>query len=163
MPGFEDSYLHFVAPYFRARGGRSIVSEYPLTRKDIEQEPLKDDVVFITDEHPIPSRPDGKVTANEVYGYIRARTFDFPYRQLLPQKIDGLLAAGRSAIIQPPVMRVRWMVFLMGQVAGAAAALAAKKGVMPRDLDVRELQSLLYKTFQVPLGDKQRLQELGLA
>ena len=36
------------------------------------------------------------------------------------------------------------MVFLMGQAAGAAAALAAKAAVSPRALDVRELQKLLH-------------------
>ena len=89
-------------------------------------------------------------------------TFDFPYRQLLPKKIEGLLAAGHSAIIQPPVTRVRWMVFLMAQAAGIAAALTAKKGVMPRERNVEELQSLLYNWYQVPLGDKERRRELGL-
>ena len=154
LPGFRDAYLHFVSPYFHARGGRSIVSEHPITRADIEEEPLKDDVVFVADEHPIPRRPDGKVTGAEVYGYAQRRTFDFPYRQLLPRKVDGLLATGRSAIIQPPVMRVRWMVFLMGQAAGVAAAKAAKRDVTPRELDVRELQSVLVNEYGVDLGDR---------
>ena len=162
VPGFEESYLHFVAPYFHARGGRSIVSEYPLTDKDVEEEQRQDDVIFIADKHSFPSGFDRVVTGDEVYGYTPERTFDFPYRQLLPKKIKGLLAAGRSAIIQPPVTRVRWMVFLMGQAAGAAAALAAKKGVMPREFNVKELQSLLYHNYQVPFGDKERLRELGL-
>jgi len=157
MPGFEESYLHFVAPYFHARGGRSIVSEYSLTMKDVEEDQRKDDVVFVADKHSTPGR-----SGNDVYGYTPERTFDFPYRQLLPGKIDGLLAAGRSAIIQPPVTRVRWMVFLMGQAAGAAAALAVKEGVSPRELNVKDLQTLLYNKYQVSLGDKERLHELGI-
>jgi hypothetical protein len=35
------------------------------------------------------------------------------------------------------------VVFLMGQAAGAGAALAAKAGITPRELEVRELQTLL--------------------
>jgi hypothetical protein len=54
------------------------------------------------------------------------------------------------------------MVFLMGQAAGAAAALAAAAGVTPRALEVRELQKLLHNVHQVPLGDEQRLRELGI-
>ena len=54
------------------------------------------------------------------------------------------------------------MVFLMGQAAGAAAALAAKRNVTPRELDVKELQSVLHNEYQVPLGDRERLKELGL-
>ncbi len=171
VPGFEESYLHFVAPYFHARGGRSIVSEYSLTMKDEEEQRRRDDVIFIieagrsggvTAKHSFPSGFDRVVTGDDVYGCTPKRTFDFPYRQLLPKKIKGLLAAGRSAIIQPPVTRVRWMVFLMGQAAGAAAALAARKGVIPRELNVKELQRLLYHNYQVPFGDKERLRELGL-
>jgi len=162
VPGFEESYLHFVAPYFHARGGRSIVSEYPLTTKDLEEEQRQDDVIFIADQHSFPQGLDRVVTGDDVYGYTPKRTFDFPYRQLLPKKIEGLLAAGRSAIIQPPVTRVRWMVFLMGQAAGAAAALASKKGIVPREVDVKQLQSLLYHNYQVPFGDKERLRGLGL-
>ena len=162
VPGFEESYLHFVAPYFHARGGRSIVSEYSLTTKDLEQEQRHDDVIFLSCVPNFPQGFDRVVTGDDVYGYTPKRTFDFPYRQLLPKKIEGLLAVGRSAIIQPPETRVRWMVFLMGQAAGAAAALASKKDVMPRELNVKDLQTLLYNKYQVPLGDKERLRELGL-
>jgi len=162
VPGFEESYLHFVAPYFHARGGRSMVSEYSLTMKDVGEQKRQDDVIFLSCVPNFPRGFDRIVTGDEVYGYTPERTFDFPYRQLLPKKIEGLLAAGRSAIIQPPVTRVRWMVFLMGQAAGAAAALSAKKGLMPQELNVKELQSLLYHNYQAPLGDKERLRELGL-
>ena len=162
VPGFEKAYLHIIAPYFHSRGGRSIISERPITEDDVRGGQRFDDVVFISDRHPIPSRPDGKVTADEVYGYTRRTTYDFPYRQFLPRGVEGLLVAGRAAIVQPPTMRVRWMVLLMGQAAGAAAALAARAGTMPRDLDVRELQSLLHREYQAPLGDEKRLQELGI-
>jgi len=33
---------------------------------------------------------------------------------------------------------------------------------MPRELNVRELQRLLYNKYQVRLGGKERLQELGI-
>ena len=162
VPGFEKAYLHIIAPYFHSRGGRSIISECPVTPDDVRKGRRFDDVVFVSDAHPIPSRPDGKVTADEVYGYTRERTYDFPYRQFLPRRIDGLLVTGRAAIIQPPTMRARWMVLLMGQAAGAAAALAARAGTTPRDLDIKELQRVLHDDHQAPLGDEKRLQELGI-
>ena len=162
VPGFEKAYLHIVAPYFHSRGGRSIVSECPVTREDVDEGRRRDDVVFISDSHPIPRGPAGEVTADQVYGYTRRKTYDFPYRQFLPRGVDGLLVTGRAAIIQPPTMRVRWMVFLMAQAAGAAAALAVKAGVLPRDVDVRELQRLLHHEYDAPLGDEDRLRELGV-
>jgi len=145
VPGFEKAYLHMIAPYFHARGGRSIISERPVTMDDVRQGRKFDDVVF-----QLPRRRE------------TGKHYEFPYRQFLPRGVDGLLVAGRACIIQPPVMRVRWMVFLMGQAAGAAAALAARRGEMPRDLDVRELQKILYHRYQMPLGDTNRLKELGV-
>ena len=163
LPGFEKSYLHFIAPYFNSRGGRSIISECPLTVDGVTDEPLKDDVVFIASKPVHKSRPvHWDITGEDVYGNPATTSFDFPYRQLLPQKVDGLLATGRSAVIQPPVTRVRWKIMLMGQAAGAAAAMAVKDGVSPRALDVKKLQRLLYSQYSVPLGGPERLKELGI-
>ena len=145
MPGFEESYLHMISPFFHARGGRSMISEYACTHEDTRENTVKDDVVF------------------RYYGFPYShKDVDFPYRQLLPQKIGNLLAAGRSAIIQGPCFRIRWMVFMMGNVAGAAAGLAVKNNVAPRELDVKELQKVLYTEYQLPFGDETRLRELGL-
>ncbi len=87
-------------------------------------------------------------------------SYDFPYRQFLPRGIDGLLVTGRACIIQPPSLRVRWMVFLMGQAAGAAAALAAGSGT--RGFECKTLQSILHRKYQMPMGDSARLRELGI-
>jgi len=151
VPGFEKAYLHIIAPYFNSRGGRSIISEYPVTVEDATQGRKFDDVVFQACHKLLGLHP------------VRYQTsYEFPYRQFLPREVDGLLVTGRACIIQPPVMRIRWMVLLMGQATGVAAALAAKAGITPRELDVKELQSLLYHKHQAPLGDEKRLQELGL-
>jgi len=151
IPGFEKAYLHIIAPYFNSRGGRSAVCDYPVTVEDAEQGRQFDDVIFrgahrLQGLHP---------TRYQTY-------YDFPYRQLLPRDVEGLLAAGRACIVQPPVMRIRWMVLLMGQAAGTAAALAARADVTPRELNVKELQSLLYNKYQVLLGDEGRLRKLGI-
>ena len=149
IPGFENSYLHMAAPYFHARGGRSAVCEYNVTADDVKTGARHDDVTFI------------------VYGSENEKGpeagSDFPYRQFIPKGVDGLLTAGRSTIIQPPTMRTRWKVFMMGQVAGLAAALAARDGCSPRDIDVKEMQKTLVTKYQAPLGSPERQRELGLA
>ena len=151
VPGFERAYLHIIAPYFNSRGGRSIISEYPVTVEDATQEREFDDVVFRACHRLLGLHP------------VRYQTsYDFPYRQLLPREVDGVLVTGRACIIQPPVMRIRWMVLLMGQASGVAAALSARAGTTPRELNVKTLQSLLYHKYQAPLGDEKRLQALGL-
>jgi hypothetical protein len=137
------------APYFHARGGRSAVCEYNVTADDVNSGARHDDVAFL------------------VYGSEKEKGpetgSDFPYRQFIPKDVDGLLTAGRSTIIQPPTMRTRWKVFMMGQVAGLAAALAARDGCSPREIDVKELQKILVTKYQTPLGPAERLRELGLA
>ena len=59
-------------------------------------------------------------------------------------------------------MRTRWKVLLMGQVAGLAAALAARDNRTPRQIDVKELQRLLHRKYHTPMGPPERLRELGL-
>jgi hypothetical protein len=156
VPGFEQAYLHIIAPYFHLRGGRSIISEHPVTTDDARTGRRFDDVVFLGDD------PEHRVSREGEASRGDHRAYDFPYRQFLPQRVEELLVTGRAAIIHPPCLRVRWMVFLMGQAVGAAAALAAKAGKTPRALDVKELQALLYEKHQVFLGDEKRLQELGI-
>ena len=151
VPGFGRAYLHTIAPYFNSRGGRSAICDYPVTVEDVEQGRQFDDVVFRA--------------ANRLEGLHPARYrtyFDFPYRQFLPRGIDGLLVTGRACLVQPPTMRSRWMVLLMGQTTGAAAALAIEAGVAPRHLNVGDLQRLLHNEYGHPLGDAGRLRELGV-
>ena len=151
IPGFEKAYLHIIAPYFNSRGGRSAVTDYPVTVADVQEERQFDDVVFRAGAGLVGLHPTRYRT-----------TYDFPYRQFLPSGVDGLLVSGRACIVQPPEMRIRWMVLLMGQATGVAAAQAVQTGVTPRELDVKALQHVLYHTYQTPLGDENRARQLGL-
>jgi len=148
VPGFDKSYLFAVSPYFHTRGGRSILGEYVMTEQDFEKGRRFDDVIFANYAH-----ERSKAVAGGC---------DFPYRQLLPKGVKGLMAAGKSAILQPPPNRTRWKCFLMGQAAGVAAALAVRTGTAPGEIDVKELQRILHFKYHAPLGDKPRLQKLGL-
>jgi len=148
VPGFENSYLFAVSPYFHSRGGRSVLCEYVITPEDPKKRRRHDDVVFVTYA---PDRSGGS-----------PKGYDFPYRQLVPKKIKGLLAAGRSPIVQPPSNRNRGKCLHMGQAAGVAAALAARTGVPPASIAVKELQRALHFKYHAPLGDEKRLQRIGL-
>ena len=146
VPGFEQSYMLIVAPFLGSRGGPSIDGETVLTQEDVDRGGRFDDVMFIS--------PNMKVDPP---------TFlDIPYRVMLPRQIDGVLATGRSASRRPgSLLRSRAVMMHMGQAGGTAAALAARGGATPRDLDVRLLQrTLLDDGFH--LGDVDRLRELGV-
>ena len=71
-----------------------------------------------------------------------------PYETLLPLRLDGLLACGRhisSDASSHGFMREIPQCWLTGQAAGAAAAVAANAGVLPRAVDVRAVQAALRK------------------
>ena len=90
------------------------------------------------------------------------RWTDMPYRVMLPEGIDGLLGAGRSASgIPDTLLRNRMAVMHMGQAGGTAAALCIKNRTTPRDLDVRDLQRTLVDAG-FHLGDLARLEELKI-
>ena len=70
-----------------------------------------------------------------------------PYRCLLPKKGENILAAGRCIGAPDTVDTFRLICpcFVSGQAAGTAAALAAAKGVSPRDLPYAALRTALDK------------------
>jgi hypothetical protein len=71
-----------------------------------------------------------------------------PYGCLVPRQIDGLLVAGRHISCDPSshsFLREIPQCWLTGQAAGAAAALAAAHGCLPRDVPIAELQTLLLR------------------
>ncbi|MBO5647931.1 MAG: FAD-dependent oxidoreductase [Kiritimatiellae bacterium] len=68
-----------------------------------------------------------------------------PYRQLLPKKVENLLCCGRMLGAPDTIETLRLITPCMttGEAAGVAAAMAALKGVRPRDLDVKSLRKAL--------------------
>ncbi|MBM3188145.1 MAG: FAD-dependent oxidoreductase [Chloroflexi bacterium] len=78
--------------------------------------------------------------------FERMMVHDVPYRCLLPEKLDGLLAAGRAisaTYVGASAGKSMGNCLATGHAAGLAAALCAEKGLQPRELDVRLLQDAL--------------------
>lgn len=72
--------------------------------------------------------------------------FQIPLEALIPEAVDGLLAAekniGVSRIVNGAI-RLHGVTMLTGQAAGATAALAVEGGVQPRDLRAIDVQEAL--------------------
>jgi len=71
-----------------------------------------------------------------------------PYRAIVPEQIDGLLAAGRciSASHEGAAAgKSMGNCFATGHAAGIAAAVSSKTKKQPRELDVKKIQELLRK------------------
>ena len=75
-----------------------------------------------------------------------AGLFQIPLGALIPEKVDGLLAAEKNISVSRLVngaTRLHPVTMLTGQAAGAAAALAVKQNVQPRQLRVQDVQAAL--------------------
>ena len=69
-----------------------------------------------------------------------------PYGSLVPRALDGLLAAGRHISCDANshgFMREIPQCWLTGHAAGVGAAVAANRGVQPREVDTGEVRSIL--------------------
>ncbi len=87
--------------------------------------------------------------------------WEVPYSSLLPQRIRGLLAAGRcmaSGGDAWEVMRVIPAAALTGQAAGLAATLSIRRRVLPDELDSAEIQAALDQK-----GIPYHLEQVGLS
>jgi hypothetical protein len=131
-------------PLLGIRQTRFIEGEYKLSAEDALSGRRFADVVALS-----------SCPVINYYGYRRYlehQGFDIPYRCLVPLQVEGLLVAGRCiSSEQQPYESFRAMapVMAIGQAAGAAAALAALGGVLPRALDVTALQQALLEQGQV--------------
>ena len=75
-----------------------------------------------------------------------ATPYDIPYRSLVPLEIDGLLLSGRNISGTHRAhasYRVMGVAMATGQAAGTAAALCAREGCLPRQLDYHKVQQVL--------------------
>ena len=144
VPGFEDAYIIQTSPTVGTRESRRIIGEYTLTEQDCVEGRRFPDVIAKC------GTPCNVHSVTGVWGdgyFLEPeRPFDIPYRCLVPKKIENLLVAGRPISVthiahgatrtEPPCMET-------GEAAGAAAAISAKLGVAPRNLDIKLLQKAL--------------------
>ena len=82
-------------------------------------------------------------------GFVRfekMKIHDVPYRSVLPEKLEGLLMAGRcisATHVAAAAGKSMGNCMATGHAAGIAAALSVKHGIMPREVNVRELRDVL--------------------
>jgi hypothetical protein len=82
-------------------------------------------------------------------GFVRwepMKVHDVPYRALVPEKLDGLLVAGRcisATHVGASSGKSMGNCMATGHAAGRAAAFCAARGCQPREVNVAELQAAL--------------------
>ena len=135
IPSFENSFILDTAPQAGTRGGKRLTGEYMLTKNDFDICKKFDDAVAVFPR----MGPPGQTEVKRVY---------IPYRVIVPAKVEGLLAAGRSFSSDMYANNAANLIphcIAIGQASGTAAAMAVKQGISLRKLDVKALQKTLIK------------------
>ena len=130
-PGFENAYMLQSAPQLGVRHTRRLAGVSKIERRNWGTgAPAQDEIGIspsVSPKYPVVS---------------------VPYGCLVPRHLDGLLAAGRHISCDANshgFMREIPQCWLTGHAAGAAAAIAANRGIAPRQVDISELRGLLRK------------------
>jgi hypothetical protein len=156
LPGFENSYFTRLTSYMRGREGRHMIGDYQMTMDDVAEARKYPDVIaksgmsvskggpFHSAAHPGESMNinPNRVTARPKDG----GSYDIPYRALVPKNVEGMLMAGKLQSMSEDFKRDCLPDNMAtGQAAGVAAAVCARKGITPRELekDVSEVQEIL--------------------
>lgn len=145
VPGFEKAYVAHSGEQVGVRDTRRIVGESYLSTDDCMELRKRPDTILRC------GGPLDNVTrGNELGGPIAMKSlhdwFDIPYGCIVPKGLDNVLISGRtlsSSHLAQAGSRGMALLLGMGQGAGTAAAIIAKRGIKAREVDVKELQGLL--------------------
>jgi len=148
VPGFSRAYVVTTGVQIGVRESRRLVGEYVLTGKDVQRgHKLPDGIArgyFPIDIHN-PSGKEGYGPGDSTWTELED-SYDIPFRCCLPERVEGLLVAGRCISASHEAVgsiRSTGTCMALGQAVGTAAALAVRRGILPRHLDIGELQALL--------------------
>jgi hypothetical protein len=153
-PGINQIEWVAAGPQVGVRESRRVKGVYIITEQDaLAGKVFEDAIAWRT----------GFVDQGGIKGIenFRMKIHDVPYRALLPEKLDGLLVGGRcisTTHVAAGAGKAMGNCMATGHAAGVAAALAAQKGIMPRELKVSEIQARL-RIDGVDLEVKDRGQE----
>lgn len=142
-PEFQRFTLHSFAPALGVRDAPRVVCRHTLTQPEMEEGltgPVARDRIAIAD-HVMDIHGEGHIARSRLAG-----PYGIPFACLIAADREGLLIAGRGAgfsAIAASSVRLTRTVMQLGQAAGTAAALAARRGIRVADLPVAGLQAQL--------------------
>lgn len=155
LPGYEHAYLTRITSSMRTREGRHMIGDYVMSVEDVAEARKHPDVIAkcmqsVNHGGPFHSASEPGTAMNRNFsGFTDVKdggSYDIPYRCLVPKNVENLLLSGKNISVSEDHKRdqlpdnIVW-----GQAAGVAAALCARDGITPRELekDVSELQKIL--------------------
>ena len=136
---FKNAFIYDIAPQLGTRGSHRIVGEYVISSNDWAFPQTHDDCIAwhctvetLNDNAPI----------------------EIPYRSILPQNVENLLAPGRHISadrIAIDCVNLIPQCVGTGQAAGVAAAVAVADGCSTHTVNVTKVQDILAGEQDVPL------------
>jgi hypothetical protein len=143
LPGFAHAFVAGTAANLGVRASRYLDGDFVFTSAMMQAGVRQPDAIgrAVGWDHLVKHQGPNAWGAQ----VCRADAFEVPYRCLLPKAIDGLLmGAGRSISTDNPfLLRVMAHTMVVGQGAGVAAAVAAKTGRTPRQVEITSVQAEL--------------------
>ena len=145
VPGYQHAELSTFSVQIGVRETRRIYGEYRLTSEDVLSARKFEDQIGLCGA-PMEDHSDG---ADTKWQYLPdGQTVGIPYRTLVPKDSRNILVAGRcfsASHVAHSSVRSMAQCMVMGEAAGNAAALSAKQGVKPADIESGELREILKK------------------
>ncbi|HOF20157.1 MAG TPA: FAD-dependent oxidoreductase, partial [Bacteroidales bacterium] len=139
-PGHEEVFLLDTASQLGVRMSRILDGEYRLRLEDTMTYRSFSDAIGISGAWTTMLYRGRKIPASE------RPWWQIPYRSLVPRKTENLLVAGRCFCFEKELVedtRIIGTCLVTGQGAGAAAGLAVREKVFPRNVNVKRLRDLL--------------------
>jgi hypothetical protein len=144
VPGFARCRLAATPAQVGVRESRRIVGEYRLTGDDLLHARTFPDAVARS-AYPIDiHNPKGSGTTT--VRLPAGKTYEIPYRCLVPLRVDDLLVAGRCISVSHEALastRLTPTIMTLGQAAATAAVQGLQAGVPPRRADIAALRASL--------------------
>ncbi|MBQ4269557.1 MAG: FAD-dependent oxidoreductase, partial [Clostridia bacterium] len=146
---YENCYIVGSASLIGIRETRHFKGVKTLTEQDVAEAKQFDDAVvfdayFNFDVHNITGAGLDKTGSQK--HFTQTEGYTIPYGCLVPEKVNGLLLAGRNISgthIAHSNFRAMPICAGIGEAAGVAAAIAVKKGVQVREVTAKEIQEII--------------------
>ena len=163
----------YIAPILGIRNSRLILGDHVLTLADEIAGRQFPDVVAYAYSHFDNHGFDYENESDEAMVWVwllgnwnRQIGCEVPYRALLPRGVEGLVMACRALSMTHDAhnqLRMQRDLQRIGEAAGVAAALAARRGITPRQVPVEEIQKVLLASGALGPRERPRLPEPGTA
>lgn len=148
VPGYEKCFVISSASLIGVRETRHFKGKYTITEQDILAARVFDDYIvkdafFNFDVHNITGAGLDKTGVQK--DFAQSRGYTIPYGCLLPERKEGLLFCGRNISgthMAHANFRAMPICVGTGEAAGAAAAIAVKRGCRPSEVDAKSIREM---------------------